>query len=161
MTQEELDLLMSSESLDDIQTDDCLSKKDSHESEAMVNQLSSVTIDSEKKATEIMTKLDQVLAEIDASEVCIKEKSEEKALIILDDVRNIVFDIMSIMQYQDIHRQKIERVMNTMMDISSLMSNTLNGVAPIIAPSAKHIDKDDGEAVDEEELSKLIAQMAN
>ena len=161
MTQEELDALMDSDDLDDIQIEEAQIVSEQHQDEAMVNQLSSVTIDSEKKATEIMTKLDQVLAEIDATEVCIKGKSEEKALIILDDVRNIVFDIMSVMQYQDIHRQKIERVMNTMLEISSLMSNTLNGVIPTVAPSAKHIDEHDGESIDDEELAKLIAQMGN
>lgn len=161
MTQEELDLLMNSDNVDDVKIDDSSSVKNLHQDEAMVNQLSSVTIDSEKKATEIMTKLDQVLAEIDASEICIKDKSEEKALIILDDVRNIIFDIMSVMQYQDIHRQKIERVMNTMLEISSLMSNTLNGVVPAVAPSAKHIDEHDGAAVDDDELARLIAEMGN
>ena len=161
MTQEELDILMNSDNLEEISIEESAPQNELKQDEAMVNQLSSVTIDSEKKATEIMTKLDQVLAEIDASEVCIKEKSEEKALIILDDVRNIVFDIMSVMQYQDIHRQKIERVMNTMMDISALMSNTLDGVVPKVAPSAKHIDDNDGEAIDEDELAKLISQMAN
>ena len=67
---------------------------------------------------------------------------------------------MSVMQYQDIHRQKIERDMNTMVEISSLMSNTLDGVVPTVAPSARHIDEKDGEAIDEDELANLIAQMA-
>jgi len=157
MTQEELDALMNSENLEEV--------LENNETEAeqtnMAGQLSSVTVDSEKKATEIMTMLDQVLMELDASETCIKEKSEEKALLIVEDIRNIVFEIMSTMQYQDIHRQKIERVMNTMIDISQMMATTLNGVASVKAPDAKHIDSDDGESVNEDELAELIANMAN
>ena len=155
MTQEELDSLMNSENLDEvIQNDDVQSKKVN-----MAGELSSITVDSEKKATEIMTMLDQVLVELEASETCIKEKSEDKALMIIDDVRNIVFEIMSTMQYQDIHRQKIERVMNTMIDISQMMATTLDGVISKKAPEAKHIDSSDGEAVNEEELADLIASM--
>ncbi|HIP13571.1 MAG TPA: hypothetical protein EYG97_00055 [Arcobacter sp.] len=161
MTQEELDALMNSENLDDMVVEE--KKEEKSDSEAtkdnMAGQLSSITVDSEKKATEIMTMLDQVLVELDASETCIKEKSEEKALIIVDDIRNIVFEIMSTMQYQDIHRQKIERVMNTMIDISQMMATTLSGVASIKAPEAKHIDDSDGEAVNEDELAELIASM--
>ncbi len=150
MTQEELDALMQSDNIEEFETQQ-------HEEDAIVNQLNSITVDSEKKATEIMGKLDQVLAEIDASETCIKDQQTEKSLLILEDIRKIVFDIMSVMQYQDIHRQKIERVMNTMVYISSLMSNTLNDVAPNIAPSAKHIDEADGEVISEEELAQLVA----
>lgn len=165
MTQEELDALMASDNLDEIseeflqdEVEDCSCvSKDAN----MAGQLSSVTVDSEKKATEIMTMLDQILAELDASGECIKEKNEDKALLILDDIRNMVFEIMSTMQYQDIHRQKIERVMNTMIDISQMMATTLDGIGmvPKKAPEAKHIDADDGESVNDEELATLIAQM--
>ena len=71
---------------------------------------------------------------------------------------------MSIMQYQDIHRQKIERVINTMRSISQLMSHTLDSVSPqSFAPSAKHISGDDdtSDLVDDAELEALIAQMGN
>ena len=155
MTQEELDSLMESDNLNEIVEEHC---NDNSQTD-MAGQLSSVTVDSEKKATEIMTMLDQVLSEVDASETCIKENDSKKALLILDDVRNIVFEIMSTMQYQDIHRQKIERVMNTMIDISQMMATTLSGVSATKAPEAKHIDSNDGEAVNEDELAELIASM--
>jgi len=157
MTQEELDALMNSENLEEV----IENAETESEKTNMAGQLSSVTVDSEKKATEIMTMLDQVLVELDASETCIKENSEEKALVIVDDIRNIVFEIMSTMQYQDIHRQKIERVMNTMIDISQMMATTLSGVESVKAPNAKHIDDSDGESVNEDELAELIAKMAN
>jgi hypothetical protein len=67
---------------------------------------------------------------------------------------------MSMMQYQDIHRQKIERVINTMVNISTMMNNTLQDVVNI-APSAKHIDDEDGDSVSDDELAELIAKMGN
>jgi hypothetical protein len=157
MTQEELDALMDSDNIDEIVQDET-KVKETHAD--IAGQLSSITVDSEKKATEIMTMLDQVLMELDASEKCIKENTQDKALLIVDDIRNTVFEIMSTMQYQDIHRQKIERVMNTMIDISQMMAKTLDGVVPMQkAPEAKQIDSDDGEAVDDEELARLVAEM--
>ena len=70
---------------------------------------------------------------------------------------------MSTMQYQDIHRQKIERVINTMREISNMMNDVLEGIPTSgYVPSAKHIagDRDTEDLVDNEELEKLIAQMA-
>ena len=152
MTQEELDQLMNNDSYEDVAVEN------GEKENGMVHQLSSVTVDSEKKATEIMAKLESVLTEIDATKVCVEKGEKEKSLIILDDVQNIVFDIMSVMQYQDIHRQKIERVINTMVKISSMMSDSLNGVTlpANMAPSAKHIDASDGTVVDDDEIAKLI-----
>jgi hypothetical protein len=162
MTQEELDVLMASDNLDEISQEEEPKKENEHHEYAnMAGQLNSVTVDSEKKATEIMTMLDQVLAELDANEICIKEKDEDKSLIIINDIRNMIFEIMSVMQYQDIHRQKIERVMNTMIDISQMMTTTLGSIGIQKAPQAKHIDSDDGETIDDDELAKLIAQMGN
>jgi len=159
MTQEELDALMNSDNLEDVEINE--KKEDTPDPHSdMAGQLNSVTVDSEKKATEIMTMLDQVLSELDANEQCIKDNQTDKSLVIINDIRNTIFEIMSTMQYQDIHRQKIERVMNTMIDISRMMTSTLSGVMDIKkAPEAKHIDESDGEAVDEDELAALIAQM--
>lgn len=157
MTQEELDALMSSDDLDNIDTE--YSSTVDESADDMAGQLNSITVDSEKKATEIMTMLDQVLSELDAIQTCTEENSKEKSLVIINDIRNIIFEIMSTMQYQDIHRQKIERVMNTMIDISQMMAKTLDGVVTKKAPEAKHIDNDDGDTIGDDELDALIAQM--
>lgn len=161
MTQEELDALMASDNIDDIQVED--SKEDEtfevnvQQEQDMVHQLNSVTVDSEKKGTEIMNNLDMLLNEIAAISTCIQNNEQEKALKICDDVQNIIFETMSVMQYQDIHRQKIERVINTMVKISGMMNDSLSSVVGSIAPSAKHIDAEDGESISEEELAALIA----
>jgi hypothetical protein len=157
MTQLELDALMNAENLDEIIQEE--PQKDLDEND-MVHQLSSVTVDSEKKATEIMAQLDQVLVELDAIGTCIDDNEGEKAKVIVEDIKNIIFDTMSMMQYQDIHRQKIERVINTMVSISTMMNNTLQDVVNI-APSAKHIDDEDGDSVSDDELAELIAKMGN
>jgi len=42
-----------------------------------------------------------------------------------------------------------------------MMNSTLSSVTTNIAPSAKHIDKEDGDSVSEDELAELIAKMGN
>jgi len=168
MTQDELDALMAGdvdlEALEDdvkemeVKED----KKDGHphkhyDDNHLVSQLGEVTQESELKATEIFDKLDDVLLKLEKL-----EKEPENSTDIINDSKNIIFEIMSIMQYQDIHRQKIERVINTMRSISQLMSHTLDSVSPsTFAPSAKHIsgDGDTTDLVNEDELEALIAQM--
>lgn len=160
MTQEELDALMAGEldldSIEDekeefIQNDDT---KDGHGHKEMndtdlVAELGSVTKDSEAKASEVFDKLDQVLELLD------NESTSNN-----DEIRNIIFEIMSIMQYQDIHRQKIERVINTMRSISQIMNHSLSTVSSY-TPSAKHIagDKDTDDLLDNSEIEDLIKKM--
>ncbi len=170
MTQDELDALMAGEiDLTTLEEDvkemgKKEDEKDGHEHKHLndthlVHQLGEVTAESEVKATEIFDKLDAVLMKLDEMEKAPANISE-----LISETRNIIFETMSVMQYQDIHRQKIERVINTMRSISQLMSHTLDSVSPqSYAPSAKHIagDNDTNDLVDDAELEALIAQMAN
>jgi len=169
MTQDELDALMAGDvDLDSLDHDvKEMEKKediqDGHEHKHyndnhLVSQLGEVTQESEMKATEIFDKLDTILVKLDEM-----DKAEDKTKS-TGEIRDIIFETMSIMQYQDIHRQKIERVINTMRSISQLMSHTLDSVSPKAhAPSAKHIsgDNDTSDLMDESELEALIAQMGN
>lgn len=163
MTQEELDALMAGElDLDSIEDEKeefkkNEDKKDGHshkdlDDTDLVAELGSVTKDSEAKASEVFDKLDQVLEILDSAD---KESANKN-----DEVRNVIFEIMSIMQYQDIHRQKIERVINTMRSISQIMNHSLNSVSNY-APSAKHIagDKDTDDLLDDSEIEDLIKKM--
>lgn len=165
MTQDELDALMAGdvdlESLEE-ESKEMEKKedaKDGHEHKHfndnhLVSQLGEVTADSEEKATLVFDKLDLVLQKLDDL-----EKSPDDLKQIAGDIRNVIFEAMDTMQYQDIHRQKIERVINTMRSISQLMSHTLDSVS--YAPSPKHISGDDDtdDLVDGDELEALIAQM--
>jgi len=170
MTQDELDALMAGDvDLDSLEHDvkemeKKEDKKDGHDHKHyddnhLVSQLGEVTQESEVKATEIFDKLDGVLMKLEEI-----EKNPENAAALAADSKNVIFEIMSIMQYQDIHRQKIERVINTMRSISQLMSHTLDSVSPkSFAPSAKHIsgDNDTSDLVGDSELEALIAEMGN
>lgn len=169
MTQTELDALMAGDiNLEEIaQKEEDINKKDDvkdghqhkhyHDGE-LVSQLGEVTAESEQKGLEVFDNLDKVLAKLDTLEGD-KENADEH----INAIRDIVFETMSVMQYQDIHRQKIERVINTMRTISRVMNNTLDSVDNTFAPSAKHIagDSDTTDLVDDDELEKLIAQMGN
>jgi chemotaxis regulatin CheY-phosphate phosphatase CheZ len=69
--------------------------------------------------------------------------------------------IMDIMQYQDIHRQKIERVINVMRALSKYM-NTLfesNTDDEKRASSAQHISGDSYVAVSEDEIEELLESL--
>jgi chemotaxis regulatin CheY-phosphate phosphatase CheZ len=68
--------------------------------------------------------------------------------------------IMDIMQYQDIHRQKIERVINVMRALSNYMNTLLEGQVDDESrvSSAKHIEGDDNsDVVGNDDIEALIA----
>ena len=68
--------------------------------------------------------------------------------------------IMDVMQYQDIHRQKIERVVNVMRALSSYMNSLFHSDIEDVnrVSSANHIHGDDSETLmDEEDIESLIA----
>lgn len=187
MTQEELDALMSGDiNLDEetqtsqeddsdktVENDSKYAEDENYRVEAdvswppppptpnhkMVQQLDSVTKDSEAKATEMLDKLDEIyafLVEIESisnesldaikANVALFDKlstkfpkvsafktSLTKNQKIIDDFSQAIekiqssedeiMNIMDMMQYQDIHRQKIERVINVMRALSRYMSS--------------------------------------
>ena len=167
------------------------------EDHRVVNQLDDVTKDSEKKATEIMDKLEEInnfvmdteeeansLVGILEKNVQTFEKLSQKFPNIslfeesLDENKNAleklngivqksqesedeIMMIMDIMQYQDIHRQKIERVINVMRALSkymnSLFSSDIDDAKRV--SSAVHIegDKDNEDLVDNADIEALLA----
>ncbi len=71
---------------------------------------------------------------------------------------------MDIFQYQDIHRQKIERVVNVMRSLSNYMNNLLDGKTKDSnrASSALHIAGDNNSTlVSNDEIEALLAQFAS
>lgn len=156
MTQEELDAMMAG-GIEEAEKIPEPSSDEDHHSD-MAEQLGSVTKESEVKATEIFDKLESILSVTERLKT-----SQDNFDADLAHIDSIVMDIMSTMQYQDIHRQKIERVINNMRSISKLMNQTLHIVDDEeIAPSAKHIAGDEtSDLVSDEELEALIASMNN
>ncbi len=167
------------------------------EDHKVVNQLDDVTKDSEKKATEIMDKLDEInthIMDIDAEANTITEVTKknletfeklhnkfpditlfseliEENQKALDAVNGVIeksqmsgddiMMIMDIMQYQDIHRQKIERVINVMRALSKYMNSLFesNVDDSMRVSSAVHIQGDTAteDVVSEDEIEALLA----
>ena len=112
------------------------------ENQEIITQLCEIIDESEKMTNDVMDHLDLVLEKLN-------ELVESKNLQSdVDSIRNNIFITLESMQAQDAHRQKIERVVNTL--------DPDNGK---FASSAKHItgDKDDGDLVSADELEALIA----
>ena len=163
----------------------------------VVNQLDNVTRDSEKKATEIMDKLEEInnfvmdietggneTASVLAKNIETYEKlyakfpsvtlfsemieENQKAKKLVEEMigksqssADEIMMIMDIMQYQDIHRQKIERVINVMRALSKYMSSLFesNVDDESRVSSAMHIegDNDTENVVSEDEIEALLA----
>jgi ATP-dependent Clp protease ATP-binding subunit ClpA len=157
MTQEGLDALLNSDNLNEI-IENYHEDEENH-SVSMIKQLNSVTTDSEEKVTQTTQKLEQIINEVNATKQCINSNEIEKANIILNDVENMLFDVISFMQYQDIHRQKIERVINKIIEMSDLSDEELAKLSLNIACSAKYIDGDNKQILDNEDIDKLINQI--
>lgn len=80
---------------------------------------------------------------------------------VLESVNFDLMDVMDIMQFQDIHRQKIERVINVMRSLSSYMNILLEGNIDDSrrVASAQHIHGDThNEVVSDQDIETLIAQ---
>jgi len=79
----------------------------------------------------------------------------------LQDHGDTIMNIMDIMQYQDIHRQKIERVINVMRALSSYMNQLFSGRIDDDkrVTSAKHLPGDTGteDVVSTDDIEALLA----
>lgn len=100
--------------------------------------------------------------------VAAKEQNEEAAEKIqailgsLQDSGNSLMSVMDIMQYQDIHRQKIERVINVMRALSNYMNELFAGKVDDAkrVSSAVHIhgDATTEDVVNADDIEALLAQ---
>jgi len=91
-------------------------------------------------------------------------KSKVEGLVqAAQDTEDEVMMTMDIMQYQDIHRQKIERVINVMRALSSYMSTLFEGKIDDSkrVGSAVHIEGDENTAdvVSNDDIEALIANL--
>ena len=94
--------------------------------------------------------------------VQMKEKVE-KLIESAQNTEDEIMMTMDIMQYQDIHRQKIERVINVMRALSKYMSNLFEGKVDDEkrVGSAVHIHGDEGtdNVVTNDDIEELIANL--
>ena len=99
-----------------------------------------------------------------------KEKIEEMIELINESIENSqnatdnIMMAMDIMQFQDIHRQKIERVINIMRELLKYMNRIFEGRIDDNkrVSSARHIHGDStNDIVEEDDLEALIAKFAS
>lgn len=92
----------------------------------------------------------------------IKEESEKIETSAMSAQDEIIMT-MDVMQYQDIHRQKIERVINVMRALSQYMNSLFEGKLEDSkrVSSASHIDGDSSteDTVTEDDIEALIATL--
>jgi hypothetical protein len=101
-------------------------------------------------------KFEEELKKIDEMIEIANEISEENM-----NAENEIFIVMDIMQYQDIHRQKIERVINIMRALIKYMNRLFEGKVEDEkrVKSAKHLEGDETEeVVSDEDIEKLLEE---
>jgi len=97
----------------------------------------------------------------------INEDALQKTNEVMESLQNsgdAIMSVMDIMQYQDIHRQKIERVVNVMRSLSRYMSTLFEGRIDDEkrVSSAKHIEGDTGNDVaSTDDIEALLEQFGN
>lgn len=114
---------------------------------------------------ELIKELCDVIKESEMNSISIYENLENIDTIIGDSdlphhesnkINKIISESFGLLQHQDLHRQKIERVVNYVCETNNIDSSEYN-----IASSAKHISGDDNEVVSDDELEALIKSMQN
>ena len=97
--------------------------------------------------------------QLEKNQIALNDTNE--TVEILQNSGDAIMSVMDIMQYQDIHRQKIERVINVMRALSKYMSTLFEGKIDDDkrAPSAQHLAGDTHENVQsDDDIEALLAQ---
>lgn len=119
-----------------------------------------------KNQQELLEKLSEKFPNIEAFKVALGNAEEANSRVesIINSSLNAgdaVMSAMDIMQYQDIHRQKIERVINVMRALSKYMNSLFEGKVDDSkrVASATHIHGDTSteDVVSEDDIEALIA----
>jgi hypothetical protein len=113
---------------------------------------------------ELLEKLSSKFPNIDIFQENIKKANEAKELTIqttdiVNEENNKIFEAMEIMQYHDINRQKIERVMSVIKKLTQYLNGIFeDGSNKPEVQVAKHISGDGAETVNEEDIDSLISE---
>lgn len=115
--------------------------------------------------TTLTTKFPDVEAfkvQLEKNEMALAETND--GLEMLQNSGDAIMSVMDIMQYQDIHRQKIERVINVMRALSKYMNTLFEGKIEDDkrVSSAQHIAGDThNELASTDDIEALLAQFGN
>lgn len=112
--------------------------------EELIAQLCEVIKESENNAQLIYENAESIDVIVDDLDILLHKKNK---------IKNMISDIYGLLQNQDLHRQKIERVVNFVCEKNDIDKTQYN-----LAPSAKNIDSCD-DTLSDEELELLIKQM--
>ena len=114
----------------------------------------------------LFTTLHAKFPHVEAFETQLAQNTQAKEKLdavtqILQDGGDAIMNVMDIMQYQDIHRQKIERVINVMRALSTYMNHLFSGKIDDSkrVTSAVHIhgDTDTEDVVTSDDIEALLA----
>jgi len=118
------------------------------------------------KNIELFDKLSSKFSDIDLFKQMYEENKEigtkiDEIELELDEIATSVTNSVDIMQYQDIHRQKIERVINVMRALSRYMNSLFESDIKDEerVSSAKSLEGE--ESIADDELEALLEQFAN
>lgn len=112
-----------------------------------------------------------IIKELNSSKTSAEEHSAnvitnlDHAILLLQDdnesqqIKTLLYKVIDDMQYQDLNRQKIERVMNLLITKYDICHDILIKENIKISPSAHHIDHEDGDCLSDEELENMIADI--
>jgi chemotaxis regulatin CheY-phosphate phosphatase CheZ len=146
--------------------------------EKVINQLDEVTQDSEQKAKEVLEQLEALSENLTTIQKKSKNLETKLSKSDLDDKSNYIklikeienisnsasdeaLSIVANMQYQDLHRQKIERVINTIRTltryINNLFESNISDQDRVSSASYIKGDKDKRDVVSNEEIEQLLS----
>jgi len=135
---------------------------DAMDAEEEANKISEVFTQNIEKLTTLTEHFPQVSTFKEMLQINVETKEKiESQIEMLQNNQDQIMTIMDIMQYQDIHRQKIERVINVMRALSTYMNDLFAGKKDDSkrVASAKHIagDSHNEDVVDNEDIEALLA----
>ncbi len=118
---------------------------------------------------ELFTTLSEKFPDVEAFKTQLEKNTvalndTNETLEILQNSGDSIMSVMDIMQYQDIHRQKIERVINVMRALSKYMNTLFEGKVDDEkrVSSAKHIVGDENNDIaSTDDIEALLAQFGN
>jgi regulator of replication initiation timing len=135
------------------------------EKEESLSSITEVLNSNVELFTTLSAKFPEVKAfgeQLEKNQEALSEANE--ALETLQNNGDSIMSVMDIMQYQDIHRQKIERVINVMRSLSKYMSTLFEGKIDDDkrVSSATHIVGDDNhDLASTDDIEALLAQFGN
>jgi hypothetical protein len=118
---------------------------------------------------ELFEKLSAKFPDVEAFSTHLQKNQDAKndvqeSIEVLQNSGDSIMTVMDIMQYQDIHRQKIERVINVMRALSRYMNTLFEGKIEDEkrVSSATHIHGDThNDVASTEDIEALLAQFGN